>query len=141
RFWFRNRGPDGYEFLVVDASGGRRRAFDHARLAAALSEAADTSYDPNKLPFRDVRFVDGERSIRFAAGEGRHWSCDLTSYRCVGPDTVPIDTVTEVRSPDGRWIAFERDANVWVRSLETGEEVQLSQDGVVDHGYATPVGC
>ncbi|MBL8066797.1 MAG: hypothetical protein JNM34_13275, partial [Chthonomonadaceae bacterium] len=31
RFWYRNRGANGYEFLVVDlATGARRPAFDHA---------------------------------------------------------------------------------------------------------------
>jgi dipeptidyl-peptidase 4 len=142
RFWYRNQGPEGYEFLVVDAASGTRRpAFDRVRLAAALSVAADTSYEPHKLPFQKIWFVDGERAIRFAVGEDRHWTCELSSYRCAGPDSVPIDTIAEVRSPDGRWVAFEREENLWVRSLQTGEEIQLSEDGEVDFGYAKRVGC
>src|SRR5262245_15115443 len=59
RLWYRNRGPKGYEFLILDVETGQRRlAFDHPRLAAALSEAADTSYDAAKLPFRDIQFVN-----------------------------------------------------------------------------------
>jgi dipeptidyl-peptidase-4 len=69
RFWFRNRTTSGYEFVVVDAATGTRRpAFDHARLAAAMSMAADTSFDPWKLSFREIQLLDGERSVRFSAG-------------------------------------------------------------------------
>lgn len=52
RFWYRNRGATGWEFMVVEmATGAKRRAFDHARLASALSIAADTTYDSGRLPF------------------------------------------------------------------------------------------
>src|SRR5437867_10488747 len=38
RFWYVKEGPDGKEFLVVDAAqGSRAAAFDHQRLAAAAS--------------------------------------------------------------------------------------------------------
>src|SRR5213593_4885376 len=38
RFWYQKEGPDGREFLMVDAAeGSRGAAFDHARLAAALT--------------------------------------------------------------------------------------------------------
>ncbi|MBL7112235.1 MAG: DPP IV N-terminal domain-containing protein, partial [Bacteroidales bacterium] len=40
-------------------------------------------------------------------------------------------------SPDGKKAAFIRDYNLWVRDLTTGEEKQLTTDGVEDFGYAT----
>src|SRR5437588_10975352 len=40
RFWYRNVTGDGSKFISVDAARGTRRpAFDHAKLAAALSSA------------------------------------------------------------------------------------------------------
>lgn len=142
RFWFRNRTAHGYEFVVVDAATGTRRpAFDHARLAAALTIAADTSIDPAKLVFLDIRFVDGERAVRFATAKGKQWRCDLTTYACVGPDTIPLDRVTEATSPDGKWVAFTRGDNVWVRELAGGQETQLTTDAEPDFGYAKPTGC
>ncbi|MDE3216607.1 MAG: DPP IV N-terminal domain-containing protein, partial [Gemmatimonadota bacterium] len=142
RFWYRNRGADGYEFLVVDMTTGiRRPAFDAVRLAASLSVAADTSYDPHKLPFREIRFVDGEQRVRFSVGKKRQWTCDLTSYACVGPDTLPLNDVTEVPSPNGRWVAFTRNDNLYVREVATGRETQLTNDAGPDDGYAKPTGC
>src|SRR5262245_55522278 len=60
RFWYRNdlRG-DTKEFIVVDATRGTREpAFDHAKLAAALSKAAQTDYRADKLPFNGLEFID-----------------------------------------------------------------------------------
>ena len=40
RYLFRDTGPDGSEFVIFDAAHGTRQpAFDHAKVAAALSAA------------------------------------------------------------------------------------------------------
>jgi dipeptidyl-peptidase 4 len=137
KLWYRNRGPKGYEFVVLDVETAQRRlAFDHARLAAALSEAADTSYDAGKLPFREIQFVNGDKSVRVAVRRNKNWTCDIASYRCTGPDTLPYTKVTEVASPDGKWVAFERSNNLWVRSSDGRDSAQLTTDGVTDWAYA-----
>ncbi len=43
----------------------------------------------------------------------------------------------QVMSPDGKRAAFIRDWNLWVRDVASGEERQLTKDGVKDFGYAT----
>ncbi len=40
-------------------------------------------------------------------------------------------------SPDSTKAAFIRDYNLWVRDLHSGQETQLTTDGVADFGYAT----
>jgi dipeptidyl aminopeptidase/acylaminoacyl peptidase len=143
RFVYRNKVSEGTEFVFVDPSRSvRRPAFDHARLAAVLSVAADTSYLPYKLPFQEFEYLEGRRSIEFFVADSVRWRCNLTSYDCTGPDSIPKRPATETLSPDGEWVAFERDENLWVRSVENGEEIQLSQDGETDYGYAViPEGC
>src|SRR6185503_16092608 len=59
-----------------------------------------------------------------------------TTYACTGPDTLPYTKVTEVASPDGKWVAFERGNNLWVRSVVGGDSAQLTTDGIADWGYA-----
>ncbi len=39
-------------------------------------------------------------------------------------------------SPNGKWVAFVRNENLWIRATEGGEEVPLSADGVAEDGYA-----
>ncbi len=42
RFWYRDKGPDGVTFMLVDpAKGTKGPAFDQAKLAAALTAATD----------------------------------------------------------------------------------------------------
>ncbi|HVG26530.1 MAG TPA: DPP IV N-terminal domain-containing protein [Acidobacteriaceae bacterium] len=52
--------------------------------------------------------------------------------RRVGRTKAPFDL-----SPDKKRAAFIRDNNLWVRVEATGEERQLTTDGVADYGYAT----
>ncbi len=43
----------------------------------------------------------------------------------------------EVLSPDGKYLAFIRDWNLWIKEVETGAEKALTTDGVENFGYAT----
>ena len=55
RFWYRKSSPSGNEFILVDSEQNTTApAFDHARLAAALSHANKQEYSPSDLPFRDL---------------------------------------------------------------------------------------
>ncbi|HYW49827.1 MAG TPA: DPP IV N-terminal domain-containing protein, partial [Gemmatimonadaceae bacterium] len=138
RFWYRNKIRQGAEFVVVDpVRAARETLFDNAKLAAAISTAADTSIDPAKLPFRTFRFAkdgDDERNIEFRFGK-RRLTCDISAYRCVAGDTLPSD-VPFVLSPDRKWEAYVRNYNVYVRPRGVAaDSVQLTTDGVTGWSY------
>lgn len=78
RFWYRNDLGDGKrEFVLVDAAEGwRRAAFDHARLAAALSGSLTCTAE--RLPIDSIASLD-DGSMVFRA-EGKTWQCDLNTY-------------------------------------------------------------
>ena len=138
RFWYRNTIADGAEFVLVDpARKTRVRAFDQAGLAAALSRAADTTYDAAHLPFTRFDFTADGRSIGFDV-RGRSFTCALSGESCTAarrPESpVPPNSVV---SPDSTRAAFIRDWNLWVKDLASGRETQLTTDGVKDFGYAT----
>jgi hypothetical protein len=136
RFWYRSHGPEGYRFMMVNAAApSLEPAFDHDRVAAGLSVAADTSYVGHKLPFDTFRFLDAA-TIVFQTADSVQWRCSITSYTCSGPVPEAAPDRNERVSPDGAWVAFMRDENLWVRSLDTGDERQLSRDGAEHHGYA-----
>src|SRR5690606_30788912 len=112
RFWYRNKLLNGAaEFVLVDpVRNTRTLLFDNARLAAAMSLAADTAYDPAKLPFRTFELAEREWAIEFVANKKR-FRCDLASYRCTVGDTLP-NKMPYVVSPDSVWEAFIHEHDV-----------------------------
>ena len=132
RFWYRNKTAAGADFVLVDpVSNSRTLLFDNTRLAAALSVANDTSYDPAKLPFRTFRFSDdgkNDKEIEFSAGR-RRFTCDIVGYKCTTRDTTPSETPF-VLSPDKKTEAFVTGYNVYVRPRGGGDSTQLTTDGV-----------
>src|SRR5437588_207415 len=82
RFWYRNITADGSEFVLIDpVKGTRASAFDHARLAAALSAAAGARYDAAHLPFTGIDLSDDGQTVKFSAA-GRAWVCDAQGAKC-----------------------------------------------------------
>lgn len=80
RFWYRNDLPgQAREFILVDATKGERKpAFDHARLAAALSKVMGRTIPADRLPIDGLTFLDnGTLLLR---GGSDLWKCDLASY-------------------------------------------------------------
>src|SRR5256884_9672261 len=144
RFWYRITTAEGSEFLLVDAAKGTRApAFDHAKLAVALSAATGTTYDAHHLPFADFELSADGQTISFSI-QRRRWKCDLVADKCSAEGTPPASgqrgrggPANSILSPDKKRAAFIRDFNLWVRDVATGKETQLTTDGVKDFGYAT----
>jgi dipeptidyl aminopeptidase/acylaminoacyl peptidase len=149
RFWYRRSVKGGHEFVLFDVERlAKRPAFDHERLAAALSSAAGKEYKALELPFTTIEFVDDERAIEVAFDDAR-WKCDLTSYVCskIGPVErrraewpprwrEPQAMSSEAkRSPDGKWEAFIKNYNLYLRSADKKEEFALSSDGSEGNYY------
>jgi len=141
RFWYRKTVKGGYEFDIMDAQSlAKKPAFDHQKLAASFSAASGEDCSPLNLPFMDLTFVNKEKAIEVVAG-GYRWRCDLTDYSCqkigpafrrpggspFGPRPAPPQELKT--SPDGKWEAFIKNFNVWLRSRENKEEFALSYDG------------
>ncbi len=81
RFWYRINLPAAQsEFIVVDAvKGTRTAAFDHARLAEALSAQTGKSVDAKKLPIDSLEFSRDNKTLKFRSA-GSDWSVILSDY-------------------------------------------------------------
>jgi dipeptidyl aminopeptidase/acylaminoacyl peptidase len=98
-FWYRKTVKGGHDFTIVEAETATKRpAFDHERLAAALSATLGEKYTAVTLPFSGsasagdgggrgtgaqspLTFMDREQAITFAHG-GFSWNCNLADYVC-----------------------------------------------------------
>ena len=149
RFWYRVTTADGAEFVLVDPGKGTRGpAFDHAKLAAALSAATGAPYTAGNLPFQEIEFsADGQSVSVQAAGR---WKCDVKGAKCAAEEGAAPAAgragrggrggrggAAEILSPDKMHAAFIRDSNLWVRDTANNKETALTTDGTKDFGYAT----
>ena len=137
KFWYlRTNSAGEHEFVVVDASSGlRSAAFDQKIIARGISEATQKTVAAGKLPFNAFRFVSDKHAIEFRLGADR-WVCQIKSAQC-SKQPASGEHPFEVVSPDGKWAAFVRDFNVWIRPTGGGEEIALTQDGAEFNSYAT----
>ena len=154
RFTYRSTSASGSVFLLVDPGRRTREpAFDHTKLAAALSAATGRAFTERQLPFQAIELSPDAKMVAFDL-EARRWSCDVQGTRCTatgealggqptggrgaGGSRVRVGAGAAVpTSPDGRRVAFIRDWNPWVRDVATNQERPLTADGVPNFGYAT----
>jgi dipeptidyl aminopeptidase/acylaminoacyl peptidase len=133
RLWYRDAGPDGDKFVLFDpAKLTKEPAFDHVKLAAALSVAAGKTYEANKLPFREIELSADGHSVSFRLGK-RQFQCDRQGTQCAA---ISGGAENSVPSPDKKKLAFIRDYNLWLRDVASGKETPLTTDGAKDYSYA-----
>jgi dipeptidyl-peptidase 4 len=135
-FWYRRQTQTGWEFMAVDPDKATRAiAFDHAKLATAVSQAIGRPVDAAHLPLDHLKFSDANSKIEFSAAKFTV-SCGIAQLNCRAvARTAPQSDDTMVVSPDGRKAVFLRDDNLWLRTLVNGSERQLTKDGVALFAY------
>ncbi len=160
-FWYRNNlSGDMKEFILVDAEKGiRQKAFDHVKLAEALSKVTDEKYKADQLPFNYIKFIDNGKAILFNTAE-KTLKCNLSTYDVIlsedtltqpeesneprfgwrdqrgwRPGRFSNDQEHPIASPNGMWNVYIKDNNIYVRQGEDGEEIQLSSDGEEGNSY------
>ncbi|WP_240755263.1 S9 family peptidase [Pedobacter sp. SYP-B3415] len=148
RLLLRDVHASGVTYMLADPKSGiLKPAFDHHKLAAALSAAGTGTVRATSLSLNDVNYSPDRKLMRFQFGSA-NYTADLSAYvlqketrkgsgsafqrtpatAADGPPTL---------SPDGTKAVFIRSYNLWLRDLVTGKESQLTTDGVKDYGYAT----
>jgi hypothetical protein len=110
RFWYSKPVKGGTEFVLVDAVAGTKKpAFDHEKLAAAISAASGKKYTALELPFAGgfggrgggrgrggggqtpgaLTFTDNEQTIEFGIRDDFMYKCTLTDYKCTKGAAMP----------------------------------------------------
>jgi dipeptidyl-peptidase 4 len=138
RFWYLRTGPSGEkQFVLVDAAGGTKApAFDHRKIADALSRATGDRVEAARLPFSSFRYERNQGAIQFYLA-GSLWTCRMVEWKCTESS---LREAGEAISPNGQWATFLRNHNLWVRRISSGAEFPLTTDGTKDYGYADSPG-
>ncbi|HEV3162539.1 MAG TPA: DPP IV N-terminal domain-containing protein [Isosphaeraceae bacterium] len=159
RFWYRNDLAGGSrEFVVADATTGRRGpAFDHGKLAEALTKATTEPHEATRLPIERIEFSD-DGAIRFNAHE-KGWRYEPKTNELTEGPKLEGSSEPERRSafgpgggsgggerrrassprsetsPDGEWTVSIKDHNVHLRGKDSSTSNQLTYDGIPSNSY------
>jgi len=157
QFWYVASTSKKSEFILVDpAKKTRATAFDHQKLADALSTATGNKYDAAKLPFQTISIAADGKSVSFTV-DSKKWKYDLQAGQVSADNSTATDAGTtvpgrqgrggggrggfgggnELLSPDGKRAILIKDWNLWVRDVATDKQTQLTTDGIKDFGYGT----
>jgi hypothetical protein len=81
-FWYRATTEKGSEFTIVNpATGTKDPAFDHSKVAAALSKATAKTYSAYDLPFQQFEMSPDSKGITITVDNAR-WTCDRLGAQC-----------------------------------------------------------
>ena len=139
-FWYKTDSEKGYHFMLVYPEANKLiQAFNHQKLAKELEKELKKRIISDSLPFSDIEFVDEMRSILFKV--------DTIDFKFDTKKNVLSRYVkeknslkkNESKSPDGKWIVFIKDYNLYLRNIKTKEEFQLTFDGIKLYDYASPL--
>lgn len=149
QFWYVRNTPDGRLYVSVDADKkARKELFDSHRLAKALGAASGKEVKPEALALGHLSVSKGLDTLRFVFNNQR-WMYASRKNQLVNEGALPLPpkqkhwmevddekTASPVPSPDGKWIAFIKNQNIYVKEVATGKEKQLSLDGTLGNYYS-----
>lgn len=138
RFWFRRKAANGTSFILVDPKQrSMRPAFDHARLAAALTTASGTEHRADKLPFDRFELRAGERAIVINVA-GTDWQCGLVAYECDKASAAAAIPPGAIHAEDRSRFAYIKEHDLFVRDADGGAEIRVTRDGEPENDYSQP---
>lgn len=132
RFVYVRSTPKGPEYKLVDPDQRRISPLftpDQIRTIGMEGGASGTAEKLGNLRWK-------ERGVLAFSAKGKDW---LYHVDTAALNAAPVVADDESLSPDGKWIAFTREGNLYVRALLGGESVQLTLDGTPEQPYARPV--
>ncbi|MGE5836699.1 MAG: DPP IV N-terminal domain-containing protein [Acidobacteriota bacterium] len=122
RFWYSRTTLTGTENVVIDPVKKAREV---------------VATPPGGAPAEAPGNVAGGRGGRGGGGRGGGRGAIAITKTC-GPNVTGMTAPPPPSmSPDGSKAIFICDWNLWVRDVATGQDRQLTTDGVKDFGYAT----
>jgi len=138
--------------LVQTTSGQNGRSFTEAdyqhaadMLGGNVNKLIDNAIQPQWLPDGKLWYSSmTEKGIEFKLfnpANGTKISAaskkELFEKAGISEEAESKTSPIEVLSPDGKYAAYIKDWNLWIKEVSTGTEKALTTDGIKDFGYAT----
>jgi dipeptidyl aminopeptidase/acylaminoacyl peptidase len=136
--WYIDHSKKGKAYKSLSFSDFKiKPLFDHKKFGLALSELLNKEIDPNQLSLSNIEKTEtGDLTFTF---ENKSYTLNIKTLQIqpIKEEEKEESNALESKSPDGKWLAYAKDYNLFVEELETGEEHQLSFDGEKGLEYAS----
>ena len=134
--WFVHYAPGEKKYeQVVFKPLKRSPLFDHVQLASKLGEQLKETIDPKALSLENVTHLKPGQ-LEFSA-KGKRFAWDGASATLTVKAKEPERNPNESKSPDGKWIAYSDNFNLFIKSTDNGTVKQLSTKGYKNYEYAS----
>ena len=134
--WFKTENKQGVSYhklyfkdeKIIDL-------FNHEIVAQLLSEILGENVSKGDLGLNDVKYVDTKKLV-LIRGENKYL-LNVKKNTLIQYDDEKEEEIDYNLSPDGTWVAYSENFNLYVKNTKTGESKQLSSDGTKDYAYGS----
>jgi len=147
-FWYHVLTKEGVKYYLVDATKQKKKEIIHVN---TLLKKVSPKYG-NQVAYNDLEnltVADNIKSCEFVLDDHKY-QYSLPSYKFIkkekytkaAPYNWTMDQMDQtnnppVKSPDGKWLAYIKDYNLYLKDLSNETEVALSYDGGLGLYYST----
>lgn len=150
QFWYVRNTPEGRIYVSVNADKkGRKELFDHKQLAITLGKASGKEVKPEAINLERLYVNKTLDTLRFNFNNQK-WMYAVRKNQLTNEGSLPKPSkprhwmewddeksAEPITSPDGKYTAFIKNDNIYVKEVATGKEKQLSQDGTLSNYYSS----
>lgn len=137
--WYLHHSPEGKQYRKVSfPEMTKSTLFDHQKMAQALTAIFDEEIKPNMLPISSIVYKDSTELHLTVKGKTYALNTKTNALKEL-PEVTPTNR-KEKAAPDNKWVAYTKDYNLFIKSTETEQVVQLSTAGEKGYEYASYLG-
>jgi dipeptidyl-peptidase-4 len=136
--WYVHQSPEKKSYHKITLPDMLRSdLFDHQKLAAILSDSLGSELKADILPLTKVEYTNSKELL--ISAEKKTFVLNTDTYTLSAPHKKEPNRKEEA-SPDKKWIAYQKDYNLYVKSELNNNEKQLSSSGEKGYEYASRYG-
>ena len=138
KIWYEAKTRKGQEFFLVDIKKkSKKELFNKAKLISSLNKYFKTKEYNQKLKLNKVYYKND--TLFFSIKKNR-LKISLKDYT-LSEITKNKNRLKshEKKSPDGKFIAYIKEYNLFIKNLKTGKSKQLTHDGNKELSYGTSI--
>jgi len=136
--WFVDHHDNGKSYKTVSFNDFLvKPLFDQEKVTDQLNKISSTKVEAHNLSLTEIE-RRGKDTLTFRNAD-EVFELNLTTYQLRKKEEEKKEESNEFesKSPDGKWIAYTKDHNLFIRSVESEEQHQLSFDGKKNYEYAS----